>query len=185
MARCQHCGEPVADGQEICYACGQKARTRAYRAEHHVNPVVIIAACLAVILVLGGLWFIRANAAKKQAALHAEEETLRVQDSARRATRQWQDALRVARNDNEARSLAAKLDDAEARFQSIRLRVAEHPSVQQESIINRFQAELELLRRTVVVLASSADTEKQPLRDSIEAGKRQVEALMKELGSTE
>jgi len=146
---------------------------------------VIIATCLAVILVLGGLWRIRANAAKKQAALLVEEEALRAQDSARRASRDWQDALRVAKNDNEARSLAAKLDDAEARFQSTRVRVAEYPSVQQESIINRFQAELELLRRTVVVLASSADTEKQSLRDSIQAGLRQVEAQMKELGSTE
>ena len=185
MARCAHCGEPVADGQENCYACGQKARTRAYRAEHRVNPLVIIAACLTVILVLGGLWLIRANAAKKQVALLAEEDALRAQDSARRASHNWQDALRIAESDNEARSLAAELKDAEARFQSTRLRVAEPPSVQQESIISRFEVELELLRKIVVVLASSADTEKQSLRDSIQAGKRQVEALMKELGSTE
>jgi len=185
MGRCQHCGEPVAEGQENCYACGQKARTRAYRAEHRVNPLVIIAACLVVIAVLGGLWLMRANSAKKQAALLAEEETLRVQDSARRASHNWQEALRVAANDNEARSLTAELEYAEARFQSTRVRVAEHPSVKQASIIHRFQAELELLRQTVVILASSADTEKQSLRDSIQAGKRQVEALIKELASTE
>jgi len=185
MARCAHCGEPVADGQENCYACGQKARTRAYRHEHRVNPIVIIGACLTVISVLGILWLNRTNAARKQAALLAEEEALRVQDSVRRAGHDWQEALRVAANDREARSLAAELEDAEARFQSTRLRVAEHPSVQQEGIISRFQAELELLRSTVVVLASSADTEKQSLRDSIQAGQRQVEALMIELGNSE
>jgi len=185
MARCRHCGEPVADGQENCYACGQKARTRAYRAEHRVNPLVIIAICLAVVAVLGGLWLMRANSAKKQAVLLAEEETVRVQDSTRRASRQWLDALRAAEKDNEARALSAELNAIESRFQSTRVRVAEHPSVKQESIINRFHAELELLRQTVVILASSADTEKRSLRDSIQAGKRQVEALIRELGSTE
>jgi type II secretory pathway pseudopilin PulG len=174
----------MAEGQENCYACGQHVRTRAFRHERRANPIVIIAACVTVISVLGGLWFIRVNAARKQAALLAEEEALRIQDSARRAAHSWQDALQVAENDNEARLLAAELDDAEARFQSTRLRVAEHPSVQQEGIINRFHAELQLLRKTVVVLAASADTQKQSLRDTIQVGKRQVEALLEELGSS-
>ena len=185
MAKCPHCGETMAEGRETCYACGQHVRTRAYRHEHRANPIVIIAACLVVVSVLGVLLFTRAKAARKQAALLAEEEALRVEDSTRRAVHNWQQALRAAEDDREARSLTAELDDAEARFQSIRLRVAERPSVQQESIINRFQAELELLRQTIVVLASSADTEKQSLRDSIEVGKGQVEALMKELSSTQ
>jgi hypothetical protein len=185
MALCPHCGETMAEGQETCYACGQHVRTRAYRHHHRANPIVIIAAGLAAVSVLGVLWFTRAKAARKQAALLAEEEVLRVQDSARRAVHDWQEALRVAEDDREARSLAAELDDAEARFQSIRLRVAEQPSVQQESIINRFHAELELLRQTIVVLASSADTEKQSLRDSFQAGKDQAEALMKDLGRTQ
>jgi len=185
MARCHHCGETMAEGQETCYACGQHVRARAYRHERRVNPIVIIATCLTVISVLGILWLNRANAARKQAALLAEEDSVRVHDSVRRASHQWLDALRVAQNDNEARALAAGLEDAESRFRSTRARVAEPPSVQQESIINRFQAELELLRQTIVVLASAADSEKQPLRDSIQAGKRHVEALMKELSSTE
>jgi len=185
MARCRHCGEPVAARQEYCYACGQKARTRAYRADHRANPVVIIAACLVVIAVLGGLWLMRAKSAAKQAALLAEEEALRVQDSTRRAARQWQDALRVAANDDEARALTAELDGIESRFQSIRVRVAEHPTVQQESIIDRVVADLALLRHSVVILASSAETERQTLRDSIHAGMRRVQDLTKELGSTE
>ena len=103
MARCPHCGETMAEGQENCYACGQHVRTRAFRHEHRANPVVIIAAFLTVVvLVFGGMWFIRATAARKQAALLAEEETVRVQDSSRRASREWQDALRVAKNDDEA-----------------------------------------------------------------------------------
>jgi hypothetical protein len=173
----------VSAQQAYCYACGQKARTRAYRAEHHVNPIVIVAACLAVVLVLGGLWLKRTNVAKKQAALFAEEEALRVQDSVRRAAREWQDALRVAENDDEARAFTAELDGIESRFQSVRVRVAEHPSPQQESIINRFVDELALLRNSVVILASSAESEKQTLRDRIDVGTRRIEELTRELGS--
>jgi len=185
MARCRHCGEPVAAGQEYCYACGQKARTRGYRAEHRANPIVIIAACLAVASVLTVLWISRANSAKKQAALLAEEEMVRVQDSTRRATREWLDAQRTAARDAEARAFTAELDGIDSRFQSVRVRVAEYPTVRQESIINRFVDELALLRNSVIILASSAETEKQPLRDSILAGTRRVESLTRELGSTE
>jgi hypothetical protein len=185
MARCPHCGESMAEGQENCYACGQHVRTRAYRHEHRANPIVIIAACLAVVLVFGALWLSRANAARKQAAQLAEEEVLRVQDSTRRASHQWQNMVQVAENDAEARSLNADLNYIESRFESVRLRVAANPTRPQDSIIGRVGAELELLRHSVVVLASARDTEKQMMRDSIQAGESRVEDLTKELGSTE
>jgi predicted nucleic acid-binding Zn ribbon protein len=185
MARCPHCGETIAEGQETCYACGQHVRTRAYRAEHRANPIVIIAACLTVVVVLGGLLLIRAKAARTRVALLAEEETLRAQDSARRAAHDWQNALRVAQNDDEARALAVELDDIGARFKSVCLRVASHPSPHQDSIIGQVEAELEMLRHSVVVLASSPEAEKQTVRDSIQAGRRRIEDLTKELGSTE
>jgi hypothetical protein len=185
MALCPHCGESMAEGQEHCYACGQHVRARAFRHERHVNPLVYVGAGLIVVFVLGALLLTRSNAARKQAVLLAEEEAVRVQDSVRRAGHDWQEALRVAQNDKEARSIVAQLEDAEARFQSIRVRVAEYPTVQQESIIHRFEAELELLRQSVVILASAADSEKQSMRDSIQAGQRDAEALMQELGGTE
>ena len=184
MARCHHCGETMAEGQETCYACGQHVRTRAYRHEHRANPIVIIAAGLAVVSVLGVLWFTRAKAARKQAALLAEEEVLRVQDSARRAVHQWLDAERVAADDDEVRALAREFDGIESRFKSIRLRVAANPIPQQESIIGLVEAELALLRQSAVVLGSSPETEKQMVRDSIRAGMRRAEDLTKELGST-
>jgi hypothetical protein len=175
----------MAEGQENCYACGQHVRTRAFRHERRVNPIVIIAAGLTVVVVFGGLLLIRASAARKQAALLAEEETLRVQDSSRRASREWQDALRIAKNDDEARSLTAELDNIDGRFQSIRTRVASRPSPRQESIIREEEAELALLRHSIVVLASSPDDKKPAQRDSIQAGKRRVEDLTKELGGNE
>ena len=150
-----------------------------------MNPVVIIAVCLAVVGVLVALVLSRANSAKKQAALLAEEEAVRVQDSTRRADRQWLDAVRTAAKDKEARAFSDVLDDIENRFQSIRLRVAEFPTAQQESLISRFDDEVALLRHSLVILASSAETEKQPLRDSISAGVRQIETLTQELSSTE
>lgn len=183
MARCPHCGESIEDGQEHCYACGQHVRRRrAYQHERRVNPLVFVGAGLIVVLVLGGLLVLRNNAARKQAALLAELETLRVQDSTRRATREWQTMLQVAENDAEARSLTADLNDVESRFESVRMRAAEHPTVRQEDIISRFRAELRLLRQAVVVLASSADTEARSLRDSIRVGRRRAEDLTKELG---
>lgn len=181
MARCPHCGEPVAAGQENCYACGHKVRARGYRAEHRVNPLVFVGAAVVAVLVLGGLWLMRSNAAKKQAVLAAEEEALRVQDSIRRVSHEWQDALHAARNDPEAQSFVAELDDIESRFESVRLRVAARPSAQQERVISRVEAELARLRETVVVLASLPEEEKPALRDSIAAGERGLEALTKEL----
>jgi hypothetical protein len=185
MVRCPHCGESMAEGQENCYACGQHVHTRAYRHEHRANPIVLIAAGLVVVAVLGVLLLMRANATRKQAALVAEAETLRAQDSARRASHQWQDMVQVAENDAEARSVNADLNYIESRFESVRLRVAANPTRPQDSIIGRVGAELELLRHSVVVLASARDTEKQMMRDSIQAGESRVEDLTKELGSTE
>jgi hypothetical protein len=185
MARCPHCGEPVADRQETCYACGHKVRARGYKAEHHVNPLVFVAAGLVVVLVLGGLWMIRNNAAKKQAAQVAEEEVLRAQDSTRRANRDWLDAERVAKEDNEVRALAVELDDMEGRLKSVRLRVAANPSPRQESIIRTAERQLALLREAAIVLGVLPEGERQAKRDSIQAGERRVEDLTKELGSTE
>jgi hypothetical protein len=175
----------VKAGQENCYACGQKTGTRAYRAERRVNPVVIIAACLAATLVFGGLWLGRANAVRKQAAQLAEEEVLRGQDSTRRANRDWLDAERVAKEDNEVRALAVELDAMEGRLKSVRLRVAANPSPRQESIIRMAEGQLALLREAAIVLGVSPEGERQTKRDSIQAGERRVEDLTKELGSTE
>jgi len=185
MPRCPHCGEPVADRQETCYACGYKVRARGYKAEHHVNPLIFVAAGLVVVLVLGGLWMIRNNAAKKQAALLTEQQVLAAQDSTRRANREWLDAERVAKEDDEVRRLAVEFDDMEARLKSIRLRVAVNPSPRQKSIIGRAEAELALLRQAAVVLGASPEAERQAVRDSIQAASRRVQDLTKELGSTE
>jgi hypothetical protein len=185
MARCQHCGEPVATGQENCYACGQKARTRAYRHERHANPIVIIAACLAVVGVLVTLYVIRAKAARKQAAQLAEQELLTAQDSTRHANREWLDAERVAEADDEVRRLTVEFDNMEARLKSTRLRVAANPSPKQRVIIGRAEAELARLRQSAVILGASPEAERQAMRDSIEAASRRVEDLTKELGTTE
>ena len=185
MAQCPHCGETMAAGQENCYACGTHVRVRAFRHERRMNPIVIIAAGVMVVAVLGGLWWGRTNADRKQAALLAEEEAVRVQDSARRAARRWLDAERVARDDEEVRALALEFESIEARFKSVRLRVAANPTPRQESIIGRAEAELALLRENAVVLAASPETEKPMVRDSIKTGTRRVEDLTKELGGTE
>ena len=184
MPRCPHCGEPVADRQETCYACGYKVKARGYRAEHRVNPLIFVAAGLVVVLVLGGLWMIRHNAAKKQAALLAEQQVLTAQDSTRHATRQWLDAERVAEQDDEVRVLVVELDNMEGRLKSVRLRVAANPSPRQERIIRLAEDQLTRLRQTAVVLGSSPESKKQIVRDSIQAGRRRVEDLTQELGST-
>jgi hypothetical protein len=173
----------MEDGQEHCYACGQHVRTRrAYRHERHVNPLVYVGAGLIVVIVLGALLLMRNNAARKQAALAAEAETQRVQDSTRRASHQWQTMLQVAQNDAEARSLTADLDYIDSRFQSVRTRVASHPNPMQESIISHHEAELARLREAIVVLASADEDRKPEQRDSIEAGKQRLEDLTREMG---
>jgi hypothetical protein len=173
----------MADGQENCYACGQNVRARPFRHKHRINPLVIIGAGLTLVLVLGGLWLMRSNAAKKEAALLAEEEMLQTKDSARRAARQWLDALRVAERDGEASSLAAELDDDEARFRSARLRLAEHPTARQDSIVGLVESEFAQLRQTVVILASLDETQRRVLRDSVRAGRRRIDDLTRSLRS--
>ncbi|MBN2465898.1 hypothetical protein JXD38_09800 [candidate division WOR-3 bacterium] len=186
MVRCPHCGESIADGQEHCYACGQHVRRRrAYQHEHRVNPLVFVGAGLIVVLVLGGLLMLRNKAAKKQAALTAAEEMQRVQDSTRRASHQWQTMVQFARNDAEARSLVADLDAIDSRFQSVRMRVASHPSPPQESIIRQQEAGLARLHEAIIILASADEDKKPEQRDSIEAGKQRLEALTRELGTTQ
>ncbi len=186
MARCPHCGESMEDGQEHCFACGQHVRTRrAYRHEHRINPFVYVGAGLVVLLVLGALLMMRNNAARKQAVLAAEAEMLRVKDSTRRASYQWQEMVRVAQNDPEARSLTADLNDIDSRFNSVRTRVASYPTPLQKSMISQQQMELARLRESIVVLASADENKKPEQRDSIEAGKRRLEEMTGELGRTQ
>jgi hypothetical protein len=186
LARCPHCGESIADGQEECYACGQHVRKRrAYQHERHINPLVYVGAGLIVVIVLGALLISRNNTARKQAVLAAEAETQRVQDSTRRASHQWLTMLQVAQDDPEARSLVADLDDIDSRFQSVRMRVASHPSPAQESVISRQEAELARLHETIVILASAEGEKRQAQRDSIEAGKQRLEELTRELATTQ
>ena len=182
MLKCPHCGEPVRRGQERCFACGQKAGTRAYRAGQQANPLVLIAAGVVVVAALVGLVLVRANAAKKRAAQVTEEELLRVQDSVRLANRDWHDAEKIADKDAEVRSIRMDLDLVESRFQSVRARVAAQPNPQQESIVSQVKVELGRLRQSAVVLASTPDARKRAVRDSIQAGKRRVEDLTLELG---
>jgi len=175
----------MADGQEQCYACGQHVRTRrGYRHERHINPLVYVGAGLIVVLVLGALLLMRNNTARKQAAAAAEVEAQRVQDSTRRATHQWQEMVQAAQNDPEAQALTAELDDIDSRFESVRMRVASHPSPPQESIISQHEAELARLRESIVFLVSAEEGEKQAQRDSIEAGKQRLEDLTRQLGTT-
>ncbi|MBM3331477.1 hypothetical protein FJY68_06440 [candidate division WOR-3 bacterium] len=172
----------MAERQENCYACGQHVRARAYRHHRRANPVVIIAVCVAVVSVLGVFWFSRANAARKQAALLAEEAALIAQDSVRRANRQWLDAVRVAKDDEEVRARAAAFDDLESRYNSVRLRAAAAPTSQQESIIRQVESEFALLHHSAIVLGSSPAAERQASRDSIQMGMRRVEDLTRSLG---
>jgi len=182
MARCPHCNEPVSARQETCYACGHEVRARGYKAPHHVNPLVFVAAGLLAVGVLGTLWYSRANADKKEAALLAEEEALLVQDSVRRAKHEWLDAVRAAKDDEEVGALAVQFDDLESRFNSVRLRVAATPTPQQESVIRQVESGFALLHQSAIILGSSPEPERQELRDSIQAGILRVEELTRTLG---
>jgi len=175
----------MAAGQENCYACGQHVHARGYRHDRRANPVVLIAAGLMVVAVLGVLFFIRTNTARKQAAQAAEEEAGRAQDSARVAGRKWTDALKAAEKDATWQAINADLDLVESRFQSVCTRVAASPTPQQKSIIDRAEAEVTQLRHSAVEIVSLPDDERQALRDSIQAGMDRVEDLTRELGSTE
>ncbi|HTW92480.1 MAG TPA: hypothetical protein VMH22_12325 [bacterium] len=173
----------MGSDQTTCFACGQHKHERGLRHKHGASPVVIIAACLLVAVVLGGAYLAHANAAKKQAAQLAEQQSQQSEDASRQATRQWRDAERAAKNDDESRGFAAELDDLESRYQSTCTRVASQPTPQQKSIMSQVEAEMKRLRRSAVYIATTPEEQKPAMRDSIHAGEQRVTDLTNQLSS--
>ena len=68
MPKCPHCGEAVTEGQETCFACGQKIRARVRRHERPHNPLVFVFVGVLLLAVIIGAIIVRAGRAKRMSS---------------------------------------------------------------------------------------------------------------------
>jgi len=182
MAKCPHCGEVVAKGQETCFACGQKVRARARRSERPHNAAIFVFAGALVLAGIVGIIVMNSGRAKRARSDVYKQEQARVKDSARAAVQAKRDSARtVARNDATA-ILADEVNKLEQRFEIVRGEVVkDQPSPAQAKLISQIRTEVIRLRQLAVTIAdrpgSAGDSLKAQLRD----GERVVRTLISDL----
>ena len=180
--KCPHCGEPLRVGQDKCYACGQNVRSRGYRVKQTVNPLVlIIAGAVALLAVAAGI-ITFSSAGKKRAALRAEVEEERVQDSVRKANRQMQTQVHEQKQDDATQAVIDELAGIEARYNEVKTKVVkDQASSAQQYIINQFTAELSSLKGLAGTIAATPPDKREAIRNQIRDGERKLRTFVSDL----
>ena len=180
--KCPHCGEPVRVGQDKCYACGQNIRARGYRVKQRVNPLVLVlAGVIALVAVVAGIIAL-SSAGKKQAALNAQVEEQRVQDSVRKANRQMQTQVHEQNQDDATQAAIDELAGIEARYNEVKTKVVtDQASSAQQYIINQFTAELSSLKGLAGTIAATPPDKREAVRNEIRDGERKLRTYISDL----
>jgi len=180
--KCPHCGEPVRVGQDKCYACGQNIRSRGYRSKERTNPLVfVIAGVVAALAIVAGV-IAFSSAGRKQAALKAEHEEQRVQDSVRNANRQMQSQVREQKRDDATQAAIDELAAIEARYNEVKTQVVKgEASSAQQYIMNQFKAELSRLKGLAGTIAATPPDQREAVRNQIRDGGRKLRSLTSDL----
>jgi predicted nucleic acid-binding Zn ribbon protein len=182
MAKCPHCGEPVAKGQETCFACGQKIRTRVRRHERPHNAAVFVFAGVLVLAVTAGVIIMNSGRAKRARSEAKRQEQAQVREAARAVAQAKRDSARAAAQDNAAAMLFLEIDKLEQRFNTVRKQVVrDQPSPAQAKLISQIRSEVAALRQ----LVKGIDAEPGPRADSLKSllrdGQRTVRTLISSL----
>jgi len=182
MAQCPHCGESVAKEQETCFACGQKVRTRAYRAGQQASPAILILAGGLVLAGIVGVILVSAGRTRRARIAAAEQERAYVRDSVRGAARARRDTAKLAARSAAATALTGEIDKLEHRFNLVRRQVIkDQPSPAQTKLVAQISAEIARLRQLGVGVGDQTGSKSDSVRDEIRDGARTVRALISDL----
>lgn len=183
MPKCPHCSEPVAVGQERCFACGQKVRGGRRSPRSPLSSRVILMA--AALVLLGGVGLIIGLSTRpKQRAKQAESEELqRVQDSVRAANRALRDTARSQRRDEATDRLVVELDRIEDRFVAVKKQVVVgNATPEQQKLISGIQAQLGRMRSLAQGLSGKPQDEAREKTESeVRDGMRDMRAQISQL----
>lgn len=182
MAKCPHCGEVVAAGQETCFACGQKIRARVRRHERPHNAAVFVFAGLLLVAVTVGTIIMSSGRAKRarSEAIRQEQELRKEADRA--AAQAKRDSARAAVRSDAAGMLAQEVNDIEARFELVRKQVVrDQPSPDQAKLISQIGSELTGLRQLVVTMEGQTGAPADSLKEDLRDGERRVRTLISAL----
>jgi archaellum component FlaC len=175
--RCPHCGEPVAPGQERCFACGEKIRARGLRRrETPLDPrIIIIGAVLFIIALAGVLGVLLGSPGKKPAAKKPARSAVvpRIQDSLRRL--KTPDTGKVQIAGDEIGRLRDRIDKIRSRYEKVKSQVlGETPTPEQRDLMNQIQRELGLMNSRLAEITSgvSANRKDELLNEFADAERR-------------
>jgi sensor domain CHASE-containing protein len=172
----------MAEGQEICFACGQHVRERAHRLVLPHNRLVLV---LAGVLVVGAFvgMFVVASARSRRAASEARtEEQARIEEAARAEVQAKRDSARAVARDAAAAALVAEVDDIDSRFALVRKQVVkDQPSPAQARLVSQLNAEIAALRELTTTIASRPDAANDSLKAEVREGLRQARTLISAL----
>jgi predicted nucleic acid-binding Zn ribbon protein len=182
MPKCPHCGEAVTEGQETCFACGQKIRARVRRHERPHNPLVFVFVGVLLLAVIIGAIIVRAGRAKRMSSEAYRQKQAQIEEAARIAAQAKRDSARaVARNDAGA-MLAQEINDLESRFNLVRGQVVEkQPSPAQAKLISQISAEITALRQLTTTIADRPGAAGDSLKEKLRDGERTVRSLISAL----
>jgi len=182
MPKCPHCGEVVAEGQETCFACGQKVRARVRRHARPHNAAVFVFAGLLVLAVTVGIIIMNSGRAKRARSEARRQEQALHREAGRAAAQAKHDSARAAARHDAAGMLVQEVNDIESRFNLVRKKVVENqPSPAQAKLISQISTEIATLRRLTATMGSQPNAANDSIKEELRDGERLVRSLISAL----
>ncbi len=172
----------MAEGQTVCFACGQHVRERAHRRILPHNPLVFVFAAVLVVGAVVGMIVIASVRSRRATNEARTAERARVEEAARAEVQAKRDSTRAAARDGAAAALVAEVNDLESRFELVRKQVVKgQPSSAQARLISQLNSEMAALRQLTTTIASQPDAPNDSLLAEVREGERQVRTLISAL----
>ena len=182
MPKCPHCGEAVNEGQETCFACGQKIRARVRRHQRPHNPLIFVFVGLLVLAVVVGTIVMISGRAKRASSEAYRQAQAQIEEAARAAAQAKRDSARAAVRNDATGMMAQEVNDIEARFNLVRKQVVENqPSPAQAKLISQISAEIATLRQLTATMGSQPSAANDSIQEQLRDGERTVRSLISSL----
>ncbi|MEO0079632.1 MAG: hypothetical protein ABIK44_03030 [candidate division WOR-3 bacterium] len=183
--RCPHCGEPVAAGQERCFACGQPVRRGGgLRREGLLDYRILLIAGLALLVGVSGalvaLFARPKSSPKKKDVRPKTRAVLTTQDSSSWAARLRRDSLPVSVDAGRIQRAQRQLDKLQGRYEQLKQQVlGESPTPEQQQLMREIDVELSRLRGMVTGFTGLLTREQRDrLEEEIADGQRRLANLI-------